>query len=154
MSRGFIKEGDQEEIPMVPPRAYLPEGVPPENCRNEVMDRLARMAEAADGSGIALCHENEKGIYGDLAVRCADLLDSVPSLRCVFDPANFIQCGQDIQEAWKKIVETGAPQDDAPKQGADFNWQCWTHDPDGNKIELMQISKDSPQMKFIESCKG
>ena len=27
MSRGFIKEGDQEEIPMVPPRAYLPEGV-------------------------------------------------------------------------------------------------------------------------------
>ena len=28
MSRGFIKEGDQEEIPMVPPRAFLPEGVP------------------------------------------------------------------------------------------------------------------------------
>ena len=28
MSRGFIKEGDQEEIPMVPPRAYLPPGVP------------------------------------------------------------------------------------------------------------------------------
>ena len=28
MSRGFIKEGDQEEVPMVPPRAYLPEGVP------------------------------------------------------------------------------------------------------------------------------
>ena len=23
--------------------------------------------------------------------------------------------------------EDGAPQDDAPKQGADFNWQCWTH---------------------------
>ena len=28
MSRGFIKEGDQEEIPRVPMRAYLPEGVP------------------------------------------------------------------------------------------------------------------------------
>jgi len=27
MSRGFVKEGDQEEIPMVPLRAYLPEGV-------------------------------------------------------------------------------------------------------------------------------
>ncbi|MDD4778204.1 MAG: GreA/GreB family elongation factor [Fermentimonas sp.] len=26
MSRGFIKEGDQEEIPLVPPRAFLPEG--------------------------------------------------------------------------------------------------------------------------------
>ena len=28
MSRGFVKEGDQEEIPMVPPRAYLPKGMP------------------------------------------------------------------------------------------------------------------------------
>lgn len=27
MSRGFVKEDDQEEIPMVPQRAYLPEGV-------------------------------------------------------------------------------------------------------------------------------
>ena len=57
----------------------------------------------------------------------------------------------DIHEIWKRIVETGAPQDDAPKQGADHNWQCWTHDPDGIKIELMQISENSPQMKFIRS---
>lgn len=28
MSRGFVKEGDQEEIPMVLPRAFLPQGVP------------------------------------------------------------------------------------------------------------------------------
>ena len=28
MSRGFVKEDDQEEIPIVPQRAYLPEGVP------------------------------------------------------------------------------------------------------------------------------
>jgi transcription elongation factor GreB len=27
MSRGFVKEDDQEEIPLVPPRAYLPQGV-------------------------------------------------------------------------------------------------------------------------------
>lgn len=26
MSRGFVKEGDQEEVPIVPPRAFLPEG--------------------------------------------------------------------------------------------------------------------------------
>ena len=28
MSRGFVKEGDQEEVPMVLPRAFLPKGVP------------------------------------------------------------------------------------------------------------------------------
>jgi transcription elongation factor GreB len=27
MSRGFVKEDDQEEVPMVPHRAYLPEGM-------------------------------------------------------------------------------------------------------------------------------
>jgi transcription elongation factor GreB len=27
MNRGFVKEDDQEEVPMVPQRAYLPEGV-------------------------------------------------------------------------------------------------------------------------------
>ncbi len=55
----------------------------------------------------------------------------------------------DIQEAWKRVTEAGAPQDDAPKQGADFNWQCWTHDPDGIKIELMQLDEKSPQKQFI-----
>ena len=82
---------------------YIPEGVKPEDCRNEVIDKLAQMAEAAEGSGVALCHENEKGIYGDIAVRCAEILDAVPALRCVFDPANFIQCGQDVPEAWKLL---------------------------------------------------
>ena len=27
MSRGFVKEGDQEEVPMLTPRAFLPPGV-------------------------------------------------------------------------------------------------------------------------------
>lgn len=27
MSRGFVKDGDQEEVPVVPPRAFLPRGV-------------------------------------------------------------------------------------------------------------------------------
>ena len=57
----------------------------------------------------------------------------------------------DIRDIWSRIVDTGAPQDDAPKQGADFNWQCWMHDPDGNKIELMQLDEKSPQMEFIKS---
>lgn len=34
-------------------------------ARDEVMDRLNRYVEAAAGSGVLLCHENEKGIYGD-----------------------------------------------------------------------------------------
>jgi len=59
----------------------------------------------------------------------------------------------DIFEAWRRIVEAGAPQDDAPKKGKDDNWQCWTHDPDGNKIEIMQVGEESLQMKFIRGIR-
>lgn len=58
---------------------------------------------------------------------------------------------EDVQRAWQRIVETGAPQDDAPKTAGDGNWQCWTHDPDGVKIELMQVGEDSLQMQFIRA---
>ncbi len=34
-----------------------------------------------------------------------------------------------------------------PILGRDNNWQAWISDPDGNPIELMQISRDSPQYK-------
>ena len=82
---------------------YIPEGAKPEDCRGEVIDRLGKMAETAAGYGVTLCHENEKGIYGDVAPRCVEILDAVPALRCVFDPANFIQCGQDVAAAWELL---------------------------------------------------
>ena len=41
--------------------------------------------------------------------------------------------------------------DRAVKFYADGNWQCWTHDPDGNRIELMQMGEESIQNKFAKS---
>ena len=82
---------------------YIPAGDDPARYRDEVMERLRRMAEAAEGSGVRLCHENEKGIYGDVAARCLDIHRCVPELAAVFDPANFIQCGQAIPEAWAAL---------------------------------------------------
>lgn len=84
---------------------YLPAGEDPAVYRDEVMERLERMTETAKGSGIRLCHENEKGIYGDVASRCADILEQIPELGGIFDPANFIQCGQDTLQAWEQLKE-------------------------------------------------
>ena len=78
---------------------YVPDGRK-EEFRGQVLDRMGRMLDTAADSGIAVCHENEKGIYGDTAPRCADLLSTFPTLRGIFDPANFVQCGQDTLEAW------------------------------------------------------
>lgn len=82
---------------------YTPKNENPENYRAEVVDRIGAMLDAANGSGIDLCHENEKGIYGDIATRCAELHRAFPALKAVFDPANFIQCGQETLQAWQAL---------------------------------------------------
>lgn len=73
---------------------YIPEGDKPEKYRDEVMDRWRQFLEAAEGTGIMLLHENEKGIYGDTPQRCLDLVKAMDSanLKLIFDPANFVQC--------------------------------------------------------------
>ncbi len=75
-------------------------------ARDEVMIRLQRFSEEAKRAGILLCHENEKGIYGDTAERCLDILKAVDGLKSVFDPANFIQCGVDTAKAWDLLKDT------------------------------------------------
>lgn len=83
---------------------YIPNGEDPAVYRDTVVEQLIRYCEAARDSGVTLCHENEKGIYGDIAPRCSDILMQCPGLKAVFDPANFIQCGQSIPEAWRLIA--------------------------------------------------
>ena len=83
---------------------YIPRGETPENYKNEVMDRLGEMAEIARDSKVVLCHENEKGIYGDNAGRCLEILREFPSIKGIFDPANFIQCGQETLDAWRQLA--------------------------------------------------
>ena len=71
---------------------------------DDVFDRLRRFIEAAAGTDIILCHENEKGIYGDVASRCLQIHQEFPQLKAVYDPANFIQCGQETKEAWDMLA--------------------------------------------------
>lgn len=62
--------------------------------RGEVLERLNKMVEIANAYGVGLYHENEKGIYGDIAERVQDIIDNVPGLYHVYDPANFLQVGE------------------------------------------------------------
>lgn len=81
---------------------YVPSGEQ-EKYKEKVFERLNCFVEASKNSDVILCHENEKGIYGDMAVRCVEIHKEFSSLKAVFDPANFIQCGQDTVEAWKAL---------------------------------------------------
>jgi sugar phosphate isomerase/epimerase len=72
---------------------------------DEVCEKLNKYVELCKPYGILPCHENEKSIYGENARQCLDILTAVPGLKAVFDPANFVQCGQDTLEAWDMLKD-------------------------------------------------
>lgn len=76
---------------------YIPQGENPEDYFDEVVRRVSAMVEYGEENGVHCCHENEKGIYGDILPRVIKLHEAVPALRCVYDPANYIQSGDN---AW------------------------------------------------------
>jgi len=81
---------------------YMPEEEADHN-RQQVIDRMGQFLEIAKSTGIALCHENEKGIYGCTADRCLDLLTVFPDLKGIFDPANYVQCHDDTARGWELL---------------------------------------------------
>jgi len=55
----------------------------------------------------------------------------------------------DIHATVKKIEAEGYPMDRQVNEGKDKNLQAWLKDPDGVRIELMQIRPESPQGKCL-----
>jgi lactoylglutathione lyase len=51
----------------------------------------------------------------------------------------------DLLAEVESLRAQGVTIDREPKTGLDHNLQAWITDPDGNPIELMQISDESPQ---------
>ncbi|MFV0342671.1 MAG: sugar phosphate isomerase/epimerase family protein [Anaerocolumna sp.] len=86
---------------------YIPEGENPDSYRLDVFARMKQMVELAKREDVILLHENEKGIYGDNAQRCEELMKEFygPHFKCTFDFANFVQCHQEVMEAYTKLKE-------------------------------------------------
>ena len=82
---------------------YIPAGVDPAACRETVLRRMEDFVTLAKPHAVTPCHENEKGIYGDTAERCVRILKALPEIKAVYDPANFLQCGEDTIAAWEAI---------------------------------------------------
>ena len=82
---------------------YIPEHGNPADYTEAVIERLSIFCELSKKEDVLLCHENEKGIYGSSPENCLRLLTALPDLGCVFDPANFIQCGCDTLNAYNML---------------------------------------------------
>ena len=80
---------------------YFTKGESYEEYRPEVMRRVRAMAEYSKERGVLCCHENERGIYGDIPERCLDLHKELGDvIGGIFDPANYILNGVEILPAY------------------------------------------------------
>lgn len=61
----------------------------------KVMENLRGMVAIAKEEGVQMYHENEKAIYGDTCERVLKIMDKVEGLRFIYDPANFLEVGED-----------------------------------------------------------
>ena len=86
---------------------YLPDGEQWSDWRSEVLSRMQAKAERAEKVGVRLLHENEHNIYGESPARVREVLQHVdrPSLRGVYDPANYVFGGFDPWDGWLQTRE-------------------------------------------------
>lgn len=59
----------------------------------------------------------------------------------------------DLDKTLAALAKAGIPLTAGKKMAADLNWQAWIADPDGNRIELMQMMPDCLQLAAIKSMK-
>ena len=84
---------------------YLPKGVAPATCREEVVDRLGRLLDVAAAADCVLLHENERFVYGETWERCLELYRTFGDrLRCILDPGNFVVCDVDPWAAAQALL--------------------------------------------------
>ncbi|MBQ9850711.1 MAG: Gfo/Idh/MocA family oxidoreductase [Clostridia bacterium] len=85
---------------------FFTKGQKIEDYKDEVYRRLDAMVDYSNEHGILCCHENEKGIYGDITERCVELAEYYGErMGCIFDPSNYIQCGCDTLEGFKLLKD-------------------------------------------------
>ena len=72
--------------------------------KEEVLKRLQAMVNLSKEYGVDFCHENEKEIYGDTVERVLEIANGVSGIKLVYDPANYIQCGENPTIALEKTI--------------------------------------------------
>lgn len=78
-----------------------------EKYKSEVFDRMGMFVDYAKANDAVVLHENEKGIYGELAPECREMMDEFgcDNFKAIFDFANFVQADQDTWEAYELLKD-------------------------------------------------
>jgi lactoylglutathione lyase len=79
--------------------------------------------------------------------------DRAPATEVV-GPNHFCLGVVDIDSVIAQLADLGIPLTRPKKMAIDGNNQAWIEDPDGNRIELMEVAPDSLQLKAIARLKA
>ena len=63
------------------------------------------------------------------------------------DYSHFALLTDDIFAAREEMESKGLAFDTEISKGPSETWKMWAHDPDGNKVEIMQFTENSVQVK-------
>lgn len=74
--------------------------------KEKVFEYLSRMVDVAKSCGVELYHENEKDIYGDRLSRVLEIQKNVKGLHYIYDPANFLQTGENAEDTLNALHKT------------------------------------------------
>jgi transcription elongation factor GreB len=156
MSRGFVKEDDQEEVPIVPKRAYLPAGVTnfvtPNGMNQLLAEKQMLINEKNNLNGAS---ENEKRIaLNNINAKIQLLNNRIAEAKIVYlneQPQNEIRFGAFItlkKEAPKNILTfqiVGVDEADISKGKVSFLSpvaRVLINKKIGDKVILKQAGKD------------
>jgi len=67
---------------------------------------------------------------------------------------HFCAAVSNLDAALDKITAAGIPIAREKQLGVDGNLQAWLEDPDGNRIELMQMAPDSMQLQAVKRMRA
>ncbi len=157
MSRGFVKEDDQEEIPIVPQRAFLPDGTPNFVTPTGMNQLLAEKQVLADEkNNLNNASENEKRIALNLINARLQLLNNrIADSRIINltgQPQNEIRFGATVtlrseeSQSVQTFQITGVDEADISKGKISFISpvaKVLTNKKVGDKVVIKQAMKDT-----------
>lgn len=70
-----------------------------------------------------------------------------PDLGIFYGYQHFSLEVDDIHATLERLKANGVTPDSPLRLGVEGTWQCWLHDPDGNRFEIMEYTDESLQLK-------
>lgn len=107
----------------------------------------------AGSSGGASAVDGDTGADGGAVCAVAGVAGTINAVSGIPGYAHFCLQVANLDAIYAKFIASGVPIDVEIRTGLSKCRMFWTHDPDGNKIEIMELPPESMQAQAAEKFK-